>query len=128
MSSQVTIAKTHKGRRALPALGFLLVVALSLIAYVIAPDVIEWIKDTFPRFDTRGILPQHLRLIFTAIVFVLLLAVIGMVMALTAPKKAINVNEADLVKERKQAELEKRRMKRRQRKINREVREIYEKK
>ncbi len=126
MSSQVAIASKKNNRRMWPVMGFLLIVALTLLAYTIAPNVIDWIKANFRQFRTAGMTDEQLRLAFTAIVFVLFTLVVALIIAVSAPKKAINVNMDELSKERVDMLKGKRARKKRQRRINREYREHVE--
>lgn len=126
MSSQVTMAEKRNKRRMWPVMGFLLIVAFTLIAYIVAPDVIVWLRQTFRQFRTAGISDQQLRLYFTAIVAALLSLIAGLIIAVSAPKKAINVKTNDLLKERVSMVADQKRRKKQQRRINREYREFVE--
>ena len=127
--TQIKIAESDtNGRRRWAAFGFLLIVALTVIAWFVAPDVIKWVKSTFRQFNASGLTPIQLQLAFTAIVFVLLALLTGLIVTLFAPKKALNVKDKDLVKERETGEKYRRAQRKRQRRINRELREFNEKK
>lgn len=109
-----------------PVMGFVLVVTLTIIAYGVAPDVIIWLRSNFRGFSTQGMTPQQLRLAFTAIVAVLLTLITALIIAVAAPKKAINVRLGELQKERVEMVKEKHERKKRQRRINRQYREHVE--
>ncbi len=126
--SQIKVVVEGNSRRRWAAIGFLLIVSLTVIAWFVSPDVIKWVKSTFRQFNTSSITPLQLQLAFTAIVFVLLALVAGLIVTLFAPKKALNVKDKDLVKERETGEKYRQAQRKRQRRINREMREFNEKK
>ncbi|MBK8032589.1 MAG: hypothetical protein IPK17_24535 [Chloroflexi bacterium] len=68
MSSQVKIQDKKRGRRSWPVMGFLLIVAFTVIAYLIAPGVIDWLRDNLRGFRTTGMNQTTLRWVFTAII------------------------------------------------------------
>ncbi len=126
--SQIKVVVEQNSHRRWAAIGFLLIVSLTIIAWFVSPDVIKWVKSTFRQFDTSSITPIQLQLAFTVIVFVLLALVAGLIVTLFAPKQALNVRDKDLVKERETGEKYRRAQRKRQRRINRELREANEKK
>jgi len=126
MSSQVRIAEKKSNRRFWPLMGFVLIVALTVIAYIVAPDVITWMRSTFRQFRPEGMTSDQLRLVFTAIVFVVLALIAALIIAIAAPKKPINVDEGKLMKERSEMVKAKRAAKKRQRRVNRAYREHVE--
>ena len=64
---------------------------------------------------------MQLRLIFAALTFVVLLSFVAFLVAVFMPKKAINVNENDLRKERQQVAEYRKYERVRQRNINRDT-------
>lgn len=104
-------------------LGFIMFVALAIIAYVIAPDAVRWADRQFPGFTPQSLGREATRLAAAFILFVILAAIFAGILALTAPKKAIQVRDADLAKEREAKMNYKEMQRKRQRKINRELRE-----
>lgn len=126
MSSQVKIQEKKRGRRSWPVMGFLLIVAFTVIAYLIAPGVIDWLRDNLRGFRTTGMNQTTLRWVFTAIIALILSLFAGMIIAVAAPKKPINVKMSDLAKERDQLVDAKAKRKKQQRRINREYREHVE--
>ncbi len=124
MTSQVTIAKKRSKRGLWPALGLGLIIALLVISYAVAPSVIAFSKANFRGFTTRGTDPQLVHWLFTAIIFLVLGATAALIVALFAPKRAINVKESDLAKERVQLQEKKRMDRVRQRKINRQMKDV----
>ncbi len=129
MSSQITVIYERRSRRRWAAIGFILIVALTIIAWFIAPSVIDWLKGMNANFrNAAGTMqPLYLQLAFTAAVFLVLTIVVALIVTLGAPKKAINVNERELVRERLDNVKYHRKQKKRQRKINREMRDYNEK-
>jgi uncharacterized protein involved in cysteine biosynthesis len=124
MTSQVTIVKKRRSRALWPVLGFVLLVALALLAWFLAPGVTDWLKANLRGFSTRGTDPQTVQLMIAALIFLTLAGVTALIVALFAPKKVLNVKETDLVKERKEAKERRELEKRRQRKINREMKNV----
>ncbi len=124
MTSQVTIAKKKSKRGLWPVLGLVLIVALLIISYTLAPTVIEFCKTNFRGFTTRGTDPQVVHWLFTILIFLVLGAFTALFVALFAPKKAINVKESDLAKERVEMQQQKRMDRLRQRKINRQMKDV----
>ena len=119
--SQIKIAETRRKRGLWPVAGLLLAIALGVIAYAIAPSVIDLTKQLLPQFRTGGIPAMQLRLIFAALTFVVLLSFVAFLVAVFMPKKAINVNENDLRKERQQVAEYRKYERVRQRNINRDT-------
>lgn len=77
MTSQVTISEKRKKRGLWPVLGFILIIALLIISYAVAPAVIEFCKANFRGFTTRGTNPQTVHLLFTVLIFLVLGGVHG---------------------------------------------------
>lgn len=110
-------------RRYWPVLGFFLIVVLGVISYFLAPSVIDWAADNLNGFTGRELPQLTMRIGFAVVIFVVLLSIFGLILAAFAPKRKLDtVKDADLVKSR--AEMLKRREeeKRRQRKINQQMR------
>jgi hypothetical protein len=108
-----------------PVLGFLMLVALGVLAYTFAPDAIRLARQIFPAF--RGpspIPPEQMRLAFAAIVFLVGLTIGAGVIALFAPKSKMQVRDKDLAKERDQMLKARAAAKRRQRKLNNKMRNL----
>jgi hypothetical protein len=105
-----------------PVLGFIMLVMLGIVAYILAPEVINLAKRTFPSFRGTELPALQMRLGFTFMVFVVFLAITGAILAAFAPKRALNVREGDLAKERKEMIDRKAMERKRQRKINSELR------
>lgn len=127
MTSQVKQVVEHKSRRRWAAYGFLLIVSLTVIAWFAAPGVISWMKVTFKQFRPVGLTQFQLQLAFAGIVFVVLALIAALVVTLGSPKKPLNVREKDLIKERTDNVTYRRQQRKRQRTLNREMREFVEK-
>ena len=128
MSSQVTVVVEKKSRRRWAAYGFLLIIALMTLGWFIAPLVITWTKSaTHGTFPPPTMTKVQIQIAFTLIVFVLLALVSALIVTLFAPRKAINVSEKSLMKERDDEIRYKRKARKRQRTLNREMREYVEK-
>ena len=117
--------KRAKGfRRFWPVIGFFLMIALAAIAWLVAPSVIQTAERTFPNFRNTGLPREHLLLGFAALTFFVMVAIVALALAIFAPKRRIeSIKDGDLVKARaamlKQKEFEKRR----QRRVNQQMRE-----
>jgi hypothetical protein len=120
--TQVKQAERKLKRSWWPLIGFLLVVSLGVISYFLAPNVIDLTLRALPRLSLRGISPEVTRWIFTALTFGILVILVGLFVALFAPRKRTLVNETDLVKEREEMLREQQRTRARQRNVNIEVR------
>lgn len=121
--SQIKVVGERRSRGLWPVMGLFLAVALGILAWFLAPGVIDLTKQLLPEFRRGvGTIPgSQLRLIFTALTFVVMLGIVAIVVALFMPKKPINVNENDLKKERVQMQQQKKYERQRQRRINRET-------
>jgi hypothetical protein len=120
--SQVKQAEEKAGKQWLPVLGFLMLVALAVLSYFLAPAAIDLAEDLIPRFSSNIMPFNQLRLAFAALVFVILAGVGGMIVAFAMPKKRSQVSEKALMKEREAAYKAKVAAKKRQRRVNRETR------
>jgi len=70
----------------------------------------------------------QVQVVFTLIIFFILGSIAALIVTVAAPKSAINVKDKDLVKERLDGVKYHKRAKKRQRTLNREMREYVEKK
>ena len=130
MSSQVTIVTEKRSRRRWAAIGFILIVSLAVIAIGVADPIrlfaISHLKGLSTGLKTVTLLQQDA--IFALIVFAILGLVAALIVTLFAPKKMINVKETDLQKERLDNVKYHKMQKKRQRKLNREMRDYVENK
>ncbi len=122
--TQVVIAEQKRGRRAFPAVGFILILAMGAITWVVTPPLTQFLDRTvltgyrIPRSDLPTI-----QLAVGLILFFLLSTLTALIVSALAPKRAINVKETDLIKERDEMHRQRKAERVRQRKINREFRE-----
>ena len=126
---QYKVVVEQRSRRRWAAYGFLLIVALMTISWFLAPTVISTSKSlTKERFPPAGTLtPVQTQIIFTLVVFVVLALIAALIVTIAAPKRALNVNDKDLIKEREENQKYRRMARKRQRTLNREMREFVEK-
>ena len=126
---QYKVAIEHRSRRRWAAFGFLLIVALLTISWFVAPTVISVTKSTFKQLGQAlaTIPPLHQQLVYTVIIFLILALVSALIVTLAVPKKTLDVSEKELLKERDATEEYKRMARKRQRTLNRQMREHAEK-
>ncbi len=124
--SQVRIAEKKRGRGLWAALGFILIAACAAISWVITPSVVDFLDAQVRSLRIRGTLEAQAELIVGFIVFLVLTSIAALLVAIFAPKRAINVKETDLIKEREMAQKARKADKIRQRQINRDFREQRE--
>jgi hypothetical protein len=120
--TQVVQAEKKRKRSWWPLIGFLLIVSLLVISYALAPDVIREVQRGLPRLNMRSIAPEMQRLIFTGVIFGVLLLIAGLIVAMFAPRKRTLVKETDIIKEREQMLVARVRDKKKQRTVNLEIR------
>jgi multisubunit Na+/H+ antiporter MnhG subunit len=116
--SQVRIAEKKRFRGLWPLAGLIMIIALGIISYFLAPAVIDFTRRTLRGFTTAGMAPEQLRLIFTVLIFVVLASFSGLVIAIAAPKRSMQVKEKDLIKERQKMAEQKKYERVRQRRLN----------
>lgn len=126
---QYKVVIEHKSRKRWAAYGFLLIVALLIISWFLAPTVITVSKSALKQLGPAlSSVPQvQQQIVYTLIIFFILAIVTALIVALAAPKRPLNVSEKDLIKEREATERYKRMARKRQRTLNREMREYVEK-
>ncbi|MBK8026357.1 MAG: hypothetical protein IPK19_34455 [Chloroflexi bacterium] len=124
MTSQVKIASKKRTRWAWPVVGFVMILALSVIAYFLAPSVQGTIDDLFPQFRREGMSNQTYQLIVAGFTFVILLLSATLLVSLGGRRKRpLDVTNRSLEKERAQMIADKKALKRRQRRLNQELRD-----
>jgi hypothetical protein len=116
--TQVVQAEKKRKRSWWPLIGFLLIVSLLVISYALAPDVIREVQRALPRLNMRSIAPEMQRLIFTGVIFGVLLLAAGLIVAMFAPRKRTLVKENDIIKEREQMLVARERDRKKQRAVN----------
>lgn len=120
--SQVRIVHKKRSRASWPVIGFILAVALAILAWFIAPPTIDFLKRELPQFSTIGLTAIQLRIVVTVILFILMGALVALTIALLSPRHMIEVREDELAKERQGIQRDRRRAKDLQRKVNQELR------
>ena len=132
MSSQVKVVVYKRSRKRWAAYGFLLIVALLVISWFAAVPATDLVKTLshgqFRPGAPGGLTKQQVQVVMTLIIFVILGSVAALIVTVAAPKKVINVKDKDLVKERLDGVKYHRKAKKRQRTLNREMRDYVEKK
>ena len=132
MSSQVTVVVHKRSRKRWAAYGFLLIVALMVIAWFLADPAITAVKSlsrgAFRPGAPGGLTKIQVQVAFTLIIFFIMGSIAALIVTIAAPKSKINVKEQDLVKERLDGVKYHKKAKKRQRQLNREMREFVEKK
>jgi hypothetical protein len=103
-----------------PVLGFLMLVALGVIAWFLAPEAQRLARRLFPAFTGGELEPWQIRAMFAFLVFVVFIGIASAIVAIAAPRRALNVREGDLAKERAHMIKEQTAARKRRRKLNRE--------
>lgn len=129
MSSQVTVVVKKRSRAMWAAFGFLMIVALLVIGWILAPGLISILRSSFRGFSAsiREMEPLHLQIAFTLIIFVILALISAIIVTIAAPRRPLEFKDKELMKERADAVQYQKAARRRQRKLNREMREFVEK-
>lgn len=109
-------------RKYWPVIGFVMLIAIGIISWFLAPGAIDLARSIIPRFTGRELPPMTMRIVFAVLLIAILGTLSAALMALAVPRREVQVREGDLLKERqemiKRKEMERERM----RKINRELR------
>lgn len=122
--TQVKIVIEKKSRRRWAAYGFVLIVALMLISWFLAPSIIQMLRTNSDfRAGMREMPDWQIKVAFTLVIFVILAALSALIVTIAAPKRSLEIKDKDLIKEREEAVEYKRKARRRQRDLNREMRE-----
>lgn len=122
--SQVVVSQQKRGRRAFPAVGFILILAMGAIVWVVTPPLTEFLDRTLltnyriPRSDLPTV-----QIGIGLILFFLLSTLTALIVSALAPKRAVSVKETDLIKEREEMQRKRKAERLRQRQINRQFRE-----
>lgn len=122
--SQVVVAEQKRGRRAFPAVGFILIVAMGVIVWVVTPPLTEYLDRTvLTGYEIPVNNRSTVQIGIGLVLFFLLSTIVALIVSALAPKPAASVKETDLVKERDEMQKKRKAERIRQRKINREFRE-----
>lgn len=126
--SQIKLAQTKRRRGLWPVMGLLLAVALGVISYIFAPNIIQLTRQLLPQFRPAGMPQEQLRLVFTVLTFAVLLAFSALLVAIFMPKKRTVIKDTDLKKERDEMIAYKRADRQRQRQINLQTKQYLKEK
>jgi hypothetical protein len=114
----------EKPRRGLwPLYGLLMALAVGAISYVLAPELLRFVRSRSQDFNIGNLTEEQVILLFAGVIFLVLMAIATLILAFAAPKKKSQVKDASLVKEKKLMEAERRARKKRQLEIQRKLRE-----
>lgn len=129
MSSQVKVVIEQRSRKRWAAYGFVLIVSLMIISWFIAPAVLDFLKGTIPAVarGLRVMAPLHQQIAFTLVIFVLLALLSALIVTFFVPKRPLDVKDKSLIKEREENLKYQRVARKRQRTLNRQMREFVEK-
>lgn len=117
------IDEFKKKRGLWPLWGALLLLACLAIGRVLSPMLYDFIRRQSPRFGIGSLTQDQILWLLAAIIAVVLVSIVTLVIAFTAPKKQINVSEKKVAKVRKQQEAVRRAKKKRMMELNRKMRE-----
>lgn len=120
--TQIRMAEKKVKRSWWPLIGFLLIVSIAIISYAIAPDVQAFMRRLLPRLNLTTLAPETQRLFFAALTFLILILLVGLIVAMFAPRKKSLVKDDEVTKDRKVMLVYHEREKKRQRKVNLEIR------
>lgn len=120
--TQIRMAEKKVKRSWWPLIGFLLIVSIAIISYAIAPDVQAFMRRLLPRLNLSTLAPETQRLFFAALTFLILILLVGLIVAMFAPRKKSLVKDDEVTKDRKVMLVYHEREKKRQRKVNLEIR------
>lgn len=109
-------------RKYWPVIGFLMLVAIAIMSWFLAPQAIELAKDIVPRFTGRELPALTMQILFTVLLTGILGSLSALLLALALPKPKDQVREGDLLKEREAMNKHKALERERLRRINREMR------
>ena len=125
MGSNYRVAEKKKNRGMWPFYGLLMALSMGGIAYVLGPRLYEYVSRRSPNFSIGTLSEQEVILLFSAAIFLVLMSVAGLVVAIFAPKRQSEVKDRDLARERQQRDAERRARKKRNRELDRKMREEY---
>lgn len=92
----------------LPALGFLLLLALGYLSWIGSPYLLSWAIRTFDNFTGRELgNPLYMRLFFSAIILMFLISMVSIIVSFAMPKKKSRVTDKDTLKHRQNVLAEK---------------------
>jgi hypothetical protein len=113
-----------KNRRGMwPVYGLLMALAIGAISYVLAPELLKFVRQRAPQFSVGTLPESQVELIFAAAIFLVLIAVVTFLLAIFVPKKKSDIKDTHLVKEKKAMEAERLARKKRQREVQKKLRQ-----
>lgn len=110
-------ARSTTIRAFLPVMGLVLLVTLGVMAYFLSEPVHELLMDNLQGVPAD----EEVRYVVAAVMFVVMMMVVGMIYAAFAPKPAKTVTESQLKRERMMVEAEKKARKQRRQQVNRKM-------
>lgn len=98
--TQMRMAEKKRSRALFPVMGLLLGVAVGLISWFSAPEILKLLPTNLRTLFQR--LPGNQEQIWFAVfMFVVLMAIFSILIAIASPKKKVNVKDSDIMKERR---------------------------
>lgn len=122
MPSQVIIADKKKRTGLRSVVGLVLAIAVGIIAYVLAPSVLSLIRDRYASFG-RPYTDQQVTIGIAVALFFIIITIFALIVAAATPKPKLDVKETDIMKEREQMKLMQVAEKKRQQRLNRQMRQ-----
>lgn len=118
MSSRRDDKKKSSLNAFLPAMGFLMIIALGAVSYVLSAPIQEFLIDNVISDFPAEVEGQYA---VAGALFLVLLMLTGMIYAAFAPKPQQRVTEKELKKEKEEAEAERRARKKRQQELRKQA-------
>lgn len=124
------MSKRNRIAKWLPALGFLLAIAMAALAFILSEPVHSWMYETFfaEAEAIRGIQgtadsfdQEIVQYAVGGVMFFVFMVFFATIYALFAPKRKIKVSEKQLKKERDEKQLAVRRDKKRRQQLNKKM-------
>ena len=116
----------EKPRRGLwPVYGLMMAVSMGAIAYVLAPQLLRYVRNRSPQFSIGTLTDQEVTLLYGIIIFLVLITIGTLLLAIFVPRRrgADAITDKVMVKQKKLAEAEERARKKRQLELARKNRE-----
>src|SRR5689334_1203465 len=107
-----------KGTALLPAAGFILIVALLIVSWFIAPSVQNFLIQRM----NAGVSGTEFRYVITGGLFMVMAMFVGLIYAVAVPRNRDDVKDGDILKERKAMTKANEERKARRRKMKHEMR------
>lgn len=117
------VPEKRKRRGMWPVYGLLMALALGAISYVLGPMLVTYARRQSASFSIGNLTQQQVELLFSGIVFLVLLGVVTLLLAIAVPKNKNNITDKDMVKRKEQMAAEEKMRKKRALEIDRKLRE-----